>query len=107
MAALCGWLLMGGGCSRAPASKDEVLAVLREHCTREESRLNPKPLLKSKLQRLVQRPQKSVQVDERTQRWTYRFADGELVMHVIVETGSTWQDEDPLVFIDFKRLGAI
>ena len=106
IAAAC-FLLLCGGCSRGPDSKDELLALIREHCTREESRINPKPLRRSKLQWLAHPPQKSEQVDELTQRWTYRFADGNVEMHVVVETGNTWQDEDPMVFIDFKRMGAI
>lgn len=105
LAALFG-LLIFSGCSRGPDSKDEFLELIRERCTREESRLNPKPLLRSKLEWLARRARESVQLDELTQRWTYRFPDGQVDMHVVVETGNSWQDPDPMVFVDFKRLSA-
>jgi hypothetical protein len=97
-------LLLLVGCSQSPASKDELLSLVRRHCTRDQSRVNPKPLPLNKLQWLMSRPQELEQIDELTQRWTYRFADGPIDLHMIVETGNTWQDENPMVFIDLKRL---
>jgi hypothetical protein len=102
IAVLCS-LLISSGCAPGPDSKAELLTLIRRSCIRDESRLNPKPLPFSKLKWLAP-PEKSIQVDELTQRWTYRFPDGEVQMHVVVETGNTWQDEDPMVFVDFKRM---
>jgi hypothetical protein len=58
------------------------------------------------LERLA-RPHESTSVDELTRKWTYRFDDGQVDLHVIVETGNTWQQNDPMVFIDLKRLGEL
>jgi hypothetical protein len=100
-----GLLLLILGC--APSSKAELVSLIREHGTRNQSRVSPKPLPLSKLQRLVSMPQESAQVDDQTQCWTYRFDDGDIDVHVIVETGNTWQDEDPMVFVDLKRLHSL
>jgi hypothetical protein len=100
-------LMVCAGCAGSVDSKSELLTILQKHCTRDESRINPKPLLRSKLQRLAGRPVDSEQVDELTQRWTYQYPDGEVQMHVIVEAGNSWEGSDPMVFVDFKRLGSL
>lgn len=97
------FLLLIAGCSASYDSKDAFLAAIRQKCTRSESRVNPKPLLLSKLQRLAG-PHEVVPVDDLTQKWTHKFADGEVNLFVSLETGSSWTEEDPMVFVDFKRI---
>jgi hypothetical protein len=91
------------GCSPRVKSEDDLMSLVRRHCTRNESRVSPKPLPLSKL-RWLANPDQSEQIDELTQKWTYQFGRGPVDLHVIVETGNSWRDEDPMVFIDFKRL---
>ncbi len=95
--------LLTGGCFSQPENKDDFLARIRERGTREESRANPKPLARSKLEHLAPGARETRQIDEATQLWTYRLADGEVDLCVMVEIGNGWQDPDPMVFVDLKR----
>ncbi len=96
-------MLLLAGCSSRVESQQELVALVRRHCTRSESRVSPKPVPLSKLRWLAS-PHESEQIDELTQKWTYKFEEGPMDLHVIVETGNSWRDKDPMVFIDFKRL---
>jgi len=96
-------VLLLSGCSPSIKSEEELVSVVRRYCTRNESRVSPKPVPLSKLRWLAS-PHDSEQIDGLTQKWTYQFADGPVNLHVIVETGNSWRDQDPMVFIDFKRL---
>src|SRR4051812_7984054 len=76
-AAVCSLLVLLAGCTAKLQSKEELVAALREHCTRDQSRINPKPVLQSKLMRIAGLPHEVVQVDDMTQEWTYRFRNGD------------------------------
>jgi hypothetical protein len=99
--------LVAAGCqAKAPTAttRYEFIEQLRQQATRDDSRVNPKAMLQSELLNIVREPNSREPIDDASQRWHYEFVDGPLDLIVLVEPGSDWQQPDPTVFVDFKRL---
>lgn len=100
-------LLVTIGCGEQISSKDAFLERLFEQCKRSQSRMTPAPMRLSMLHKLLNSPDKVVQIGDKEQEWEYQFADGTVTFSVMVEPGHHWIDEDPRVFVNLRGLAEI
>jgi hypothetical protein len=92
---------MLAGCG--PLDTDGFLRHVHRVCVRSDSAHNPVAMPQYELRRVLGAPDRIEPVDPHTQRWTYRCADGDVSLYVVLEPGGTWSSDAARVFVDPKR----
>lgn len=89
------------GCSQPDTSV--FLQQVQRHCVRSDAAHNPVAMPQHELRRVLGAPHRIESVDPHTQRWTYRCADGDVALYVVLEPGGSWSSDAARVFVDPKR----
>ncbi len=90
------------GCSQQPDTS-VFLQHVQRHCVRSDAAHNPVAMPQHELRRVLGAADRIESVDPHTQRWTYRCADGDVALYVVLEPGGTWSSDAARVFVDPKR----
>jgi hypothetical protein len=89
------------GCG--PLDTDGFLRRVQRSCVRTDAMHNPLVMTQQELRRVLGQPQQLATVDPHTQRWTYRCADGDVALYIVLEPGGTWRDDAARVFVNPKQ----